>query len=68
MAAVAVIAILLAWVDVRAAIALAGLSLVVIFPAAIAPLGRRLEAASWASSLGRFAERKHCPLIRIVSL
>ena len=51
MAAVAVIAILLAWLDVRAAAALAGLGLVVIFPAAIAPPGRRLEAASWASSL-----------------
>ena len=51
MAAVAVIAIPLALVDVRAALALAGLSLVVISPAAIAPPGRRLEAASWASSL-----------------
>ena len=51
MAAVAVIAILLAWVDLRAALALVGLSLVVISPAAIAPPGRRLEAASWASSL-----------------
>jgi hypothetical protein len=44
MAAVAVIAILLAWVDVRVALALAGLSLVVISPATIAPPGRRLEA------------------------
>ena len=51
MAAVAVIAILLAWLDVRAALALVGLGLVVITPAAIAPRGRRLEAASWASSL-----------------
>ena len=51
MAAVAVIAILLAWVDVRAALALSGLSLVVISLVAIAPPGRRLEAASWASSL-----------------
>ena len=51
MAAVAVIAVLLACVDVRAALAFAGRSLVVISPAAIAPPGRRLEAASWASSL-----------------
>jgi hypothetical protein len=51
MAAVAIIAILLAWLDVRAALALAGLGLVVIIPAVIAPPGRRLEAASWASSL-----------------
>ena len=51
MVAVAVIAGLLAWLDVRAAIALVGLGLVVIIPAAIAPPGRRLEAASWASSL-----------------
>ena len=51
MIAVAVIAVLLAWLDVRAAFALVGLGLVVIVPAAIAPPGRRLEAASWASSL-----------------
>jgi hypothetical protein len=51
MVAVAVIAVLLAWLDVRAAFALVGLGLVVIIPAAIASPGRRLEAASWASSL-----------------
>jgi hypothetical protein len=51
MIAVAVIAVLLAWLDFRAAFALVGLGLAVIIPAAIAPPGRRLEAASWASSL-----------------
>ncbi len=51
MVAVAVIAVLLAWLDVRAAFALVGLGLVVLIPAAIAPPGRRLEVASWASSL-----------------
>jgi hypothetical protein len=51
MVAVAVIAVLLAWLDVRAAIALVGLSFVVMIPAAIASPGHRLEAASWASSL-----------------
>jgi hypothetical protein len=51
MAAAAVIAVILAWLDVRAAFALVGLGLVVIIPAAIASPGRRLEAASWASSL-----------------
>ena len=51
MTAVAVIAILLAWLEVRVALAIAGLSLVVIIPVAIAAPGRRLEAASWASSL-----------------
>jgi hypothetical protein len=51
MVAVAVIAVLLAWLDVRAAFALVGLGPVVIIPAAIASPGRRLEAASWASSL-----------------
>jgi hypothetical protein len=51
MIAVAVIAVLLAWLDVRAAIGLVGLGLVVIIPAAIASPGHRLEAASWASLL-----------------
>jgi hypothetical protein len=51
MIAVAAIAFLLVWRDLRVAFALAGLGLVVIIPAAIAPPGRRLEAASWASSL-----------------
>ncbi|QEH39318.1 hypothetical protein OJF2_79330 (plasmid) [Aquisphaera giovannonii] len=51
MAAVAVIAILLGWLGLWAALAFVGLSLVVIIPAAIAPPGHRLEAASWASSL-----------------
>lgn len=51
MVAVAVIAVLLAWLDLRAAIALVGLGLIVIIPAAIASPGHRLEAASWASSL-----------------
>jgi hypothetical protein len=51
MVAVAVIAVLLAWLDVWAALALVGLGLVVVIPAAIASPGRRLEAASWASSL-----------------
>ena len=50
MIAVAVIAVLLAWLDVRAAFALVGLGRVVIIPAAIAPPGRRLEAASWAAA------------------
>jgi hypothetical protein len=51
MVAVAVIAVFLAWLDVRAAFALVGLGLVVIIPAAIASPGRRLKAGSWASSL-----------------
>ena len=51
MIAVAAIAFLLVWRDLRVAVALVGLGLVVIIPAAIAPSGRRLEAASWASSL-----------------
>jgi hypothetical protein len=51
MTAVAAIAVPLAWLDARAALALIGLGLVVIVPAAIAPPGRRLEAASWASLL-----------------
>src|SRR5206468_4279206 len=50
MVAVAVIAVLLAWLDVPASIAMIGLGLPVIFPATIASPGRRLEAASWASS------------------
>jgi hypothetical protein len=51
MAAVAIIAVLLAWLDSRAAFGLFGLALVVIIPAGIAPPGRRIEAASWASAL-----------------
>jgi hypothetical protein len=51
MVAVAFIAVLLAWLDPRAAVALIGLGLVVIIPAAIAPSGRRIEIASWASAL-----------------
>jgi hypothetical protein len=51
MIAVAVIAVLLAWLGPWAAIALVGLGLAVILPAAIASPGHRLEAASWASSL-----------------
>jgi hypothetical protein len=51
MIVVAVVAFLLVWRDVRVAFALVGLALVVIIPAAIAPSGRRLEVASWASSL-----------------
>jgi hypothetical protein len=51
MVAVAVIAVLFAWLDARAALALIGLALVVVIPVAIAPFERRLEAASWASSL-----------------
>jgi hypothetical protein len=51
MVAVAVIAVLLAWLGLWAAIALVGLGLIVIIPAAIASPGHRLEAASWASSL-----------------
>jgi hypothetical protein len=51
MVAVAVIAVLLAWLNVWAAVALVGLYLVVIIPAAVAAPGHRLEAASWASSL-----------------
>ncbi len=51
MIAVASIAFLLVWRDLGAALALVGLGLVVIVPTAIAPPGRRLEAASWASSL-----------------
>lgn len=51
MIAVAVIAVLLAWLGLWAAIALVGLGLAVIIPAAIASPGYRLEAASWASSL-----------------
>ena len=51
MIAVAAVAFLVVWRDSRAAFALVGLGLVVIIPAAIAPPGRRLEAASWASSL-----------------
>jgi hypothetical protein len=51
MIAVAAVAVLLVWRDVRVAFALVGLGLVVVIPAAIAPPARRLEAASWASSL-----------------
>ena len=51
MVGVAVIAVLLAWLDVGIAIALVGLGLVVIIPAVRAAPGSRLEAASWASSL-----------------
>ncbi len=55
MVAVAVIAVLLAWLDVRAALALAGLYVVVMIPAVIAPPGRRLEAASRACSVQQSA-------------
>jgi hypothetical protein len=51
MIAVAAIAFLLVWRDLGAALALVGLGLIVIIPTAIAPPGRRLEVASWASSL-----------------
>jgi hypothetical protein len=51
MVAVVVIAVLFAWLGVWAAVALVGLSLVIIIPAAIASPGHRLEAASWSSSL-----------------
>ena len=51
MLAVAASALLFVWQDVRAAFGLFVLGLVVIIPAAIAPPGRRLEAASWACSL-----------------
>jgi hypothetical protein len=51
MVAVAVIAVLLAWLDIEAGVALVGFGLVVIIPAAVASPGHRLEAASWASSL-----------------
>jgi hypothetical protein len=51
MVAVAVIAVFFAWLDVPASIAVIGLGLPVILPATIASPGRRLEAASWASSL-----------------
>lgn len=51
MVAVATMAVLLALLDVRAVFALVGLGLVVVIPAVFAPPGRRLEAASWASSL-----------------
>ncbi len=51
MIAVAAVAFLVVWRDLRIAFALVGLGLVVIISAAIAPPGRRLEAASWASSL-----------------
>ena len=50
MVAVAVIAVLLAWLGLGATFALVGLGLVVVIPAALASPGRRLEAASWASS------------------
>jgi hypothetical protein len=49
--ALAVTAVLLAWLDLPEALALIGLGLVVIIPAAISPTERRLEAASWASLL-----------------
>ncbi len=51
MVAVAVAAGFLAWRDLRVALALIGLFLVVIVPAAIAPPRRRLEAASWGCLL-----------------
>jgi len=51
MFAVAVLAVLLAWLGVWASVALIGLGLVVIIPAVIVSPGHRLEAASWASSL-----------------
>jgi hypothetical protein len=51
MAGVAVVAMLLAWVHVDAVVAMAGMLLVVILPALLAPATRRLEAAAWAASL-----------------
>jgi hypothetical protein len=51
MLVVAIFAVLFALLDVPATFALVGLGLVVIVPAAVASPGRRLEAASWASSL-----------------
>jgi hypothetical protein len=51
MVAVAVIAVLFALLDPRAVLALIGLALAVIIPAAIAPPRRRIEAASWGSLL-----------------
>ncbi len=51
MIVVAAVAFLLIWRDFRVAFALVGLGLVILIPAAIAPPGRRLEAASWACSL-----------------
>jgi hypothetical protein len=51
MVAVAVIAVLLVWLGLWAAIALVGLGLPVIIPATIASPGHRVKVASWASSL-----------------
>jgi hypothetical protein len=54
MIAVAIIAVLFAWLDIWDVVALVGiglLGLVVIIPAVIASPGRRLVAASWASSI-----------------
>ncbi len=51
MIAIASVAVLLAWLEIGVGLAVVGLSLVVIIPAAIASPGRRLEAASWGGSL-----------------
>jgi hypothetical protein len=51
MVAVAVTAVLLAWLGLWPAIAFVGLGLPVIIPATIASPGHRLKIASWASSL-----------------
>jgi hypothetical protein len=51
MVAVALLAVLLAWIHPYGVIGLAGMALVVIIPAVLAPPRRRLEVASWASSL-----------------
>ena len=51
MLAVAIVAVLLAWLDVVNVIALTGMALVFIVLVAIAPRGRRLEVACWVVSL-----------------
>jgi hypothetical protein len=51
MVAVAIAALLLAWFHVCAVVAVAGMVLIVILPAVVAPPGRRLPVACWAASL-----------------
>jgi hypothetical protein len=51
MVAVAITGVLLALLEPGAVLALIGFALAVIIPAAIAPPGRRIEAASWGSLL-----------------